>query len=101
MSHSSPLSPAEKIAVAAIVWGCMVIVCIPLREVVTALPFCLPLWARVEFPTCLPTISIMETVEYWFGTKPDFGSIMGRYWPAGLMASAITILFMGWYWRRW
>lgn len=99
MSHSPPLSPPEKLAVIAIVWGCMVIVSIPLQEAVSAVPFC---WATrtsiAQFSVCLPTISLVASVIYWLEAERDMMSIVAHYWPAGLMASVFTTMLL---WRSW
>ena len=101
MSHSPRLWPVESIVVTAVVWSYTMIVCIPLQEVVAASPFCLSLLkGRAEWPICLLAVPFVEMVEYWFGTKPDMGSIARRYWPAGLMASAFTTILVRRWWRR-
>ena len=98
--RSPPLPISGKIAVTAFVWSCIAPICLPLQEVVSTLPFCVGTpWRLNDLPTCLLAISLVKIDEFW-RMDPDVGSVMGRYWPAGLMASVLTTFLLWSWWRR-
>ena len=98
--RSPPLPISGKIAVAAFVWSCIAPICLPLQEVVSTLPFCVVTpRGLIELPTCLLANSLVKIVEFW-RMDPDVGSVIWRYWPAGLMASVLTTFLLWSWWRR-
>lgn len=101
----APPSLSEKVAQATALWLFASFISIPLWDMAYVLfaayldgSFLRALAGFLPSPggTVLGLV-----IMFGIHAEHGIGAIAERYWPAGLMASAITILFMGWYWRRW
>lgn len=102
MSYPPP-SRSEKLAQATALWLFTCLISIPLWDLADLLFHAFRLGSLHSLSEVfLKPLGTIAALMFMFAIVAEhgIGSIAARYWPAVLIASAFTALFLRWWWRR-
>jgi hypothetical protein len=91
----------SKALIALVLWTSLSLLSIPLWEAAWLLPHCFwPPSALLELHRCPTGLMMGMILLVWMHAEDGVGSLVARYWPAIMIASAFSIWVLGRMWRR-